>query len=52
LNWDGVPIAKMLLDKAIQFPLETDQEGKYLYSIHIELKTGFPQIIRYDISSL
>lgn len=51
-NWDGMPVAKLLLDKAIHFPLQIDKEGKFLYSIHNDLKTGFAQIIRYDISFL
>lgn len=51
-NWDGVPVAKLILDKAIRSPLEIDKDGKFLYSIHTDLKTGFAQIIRYDISFL
>jgi len=51
-NWDGEPIAKILLDKAIHFPLQIDKDGKYLYAIHTDLKTGFAQILRYDISFL
>lgn len=51
-NWDGVPVAKLVLDKPIRFPLEIDKDGKYLYSIHTDLKTGFAQIIRYNISFL
>ena len=49
-NWDGEPVAKILLDKAIHFPLQIDKDGKYLYAIHTDIKTGFSQIIRYDIS--
>lgn len=51
-NWEGEPVAKILLDKAIHFPLQIDKDGKYLYAIHTEIKTGFSQIIRYDISFL
>lgn len=51
-NWNGEPVAKIILDKAIHFPLEVDKGGKYLYAIHTDLKTGFPQILRYDISFL
>ncbi|HCY41757.1 MAG TPA: hypothetical protein DHV48_10440 [Prolixibacteraceae bacterium] len=51
-DWDGEPVAKIVLDKAIHFPLQIDKEGKYLYAIHTDLKTGFAQIIRYDISFL
>ena len=51
-NWDGEPVAKILLDKAIHFPLQVDKDGKYLYAIHTDIKTGFSQIIRYDISFL
>ena len=51
-NWDGEPVAKILLDKAIHFPLQVDKDGKYLYAIHTDLKTGFAQILRYDISFL
>lgn len=51
-NWDGKPVAKIILDKAIHFPLQIDKDGKYLYAIHNDLKTGFAQIIRYDISFL
>lgn len=51
-NWDGKPVAKLLLDKAIHFPLQIDKDGKYLYAIHTDLKTGFAQILKYDISFL
>lgn len=51
-NWNGVPVAKLTLDKAIRPPLEIDKDGKFLYSVHTDLKTGFAQIIRYDISFL
>lgn len=51
-NWEGEPVAKILLDKAIHFPLQIDKDGKYLYAIHTDLKTGFAQIIRFDISFL
>ena len=51
-NWEGEPVAKILLDKAIHFPLQIDKDGKYLYAIHTDIKTGFSQIIRYDISFL
>jgi hypothetical protein len=51
-NWDGMPVAKLILDKAIRFPLEIDKDGKFLYSIHTDLKTGFAQIVRFDISFL
>ena len=51
-NWDGEPVAKLLLDKAIHFLLQIDKDGKHLYAIHTDLKTGFAQILRYDISFL
>lgn len=51
-NWNGDPVAKLVLDKAIHFPLEIDKDGKYLYAIHTDTKTGYSKILRYDISSL
>ena len=51
-NWDGEPVAKLILNKAIKPYLSIDKNGKYLYAIHNDTKTGFSQIIRYDISFL
>ena len=51
-DWDGNPVAKLKLDKRIQFPLEFDSNGKKLYSTHIDTKTGFAQIVSIDVSFL
>jgi hypothetical protein len=52
LDWNGNPIAKLKLDKEIHFPLEIDDKGKYLYSIHTDLQSGFSQIVRFNLSCL
>lgn len=52
LNWEGEAVAKLRLSKAVRFPLVIDNDENYLYSIHTDLQTGFPQIVRYDISFL
>lgn len=52
MDWNGEPIAKLNIEKRIQFPLEVDISGSYLYSTHVDTETGLPQIIRYDIGFL
>lgn len=52
LDWNGNPIAKLKLDKEIQFPLDIDKEGKFLYSIRTNLQTGFSQIVRFNLNCL
>ena len=51
-DWEGNPVVRLKLDKRIQFPMELDKEGNYLYSTHISTETGLSQIIRYDVSFL
>lgn len=52
LDWNGTPIGKLKLDKEIQFPLEIDKEGKFLYGIHTDPLSGFSQIIRFNLNCL
>jgi len=53
MDWDGNPIARLKLDKRIKFPLEIDETGRYVYSIHTDLEeTGMRLIVRYDIGFL
>jgi hypothetical protein len=52
MDWNGTPVVKLKLNKRINWPLEMDKEGNYLYSIHTDTKTGFPQVVRFDISFL
>lgn len=51
-KWDGKPVARLKLDKPIHFPLEIGKDGKHLYSIHTDIKSGFDQIVRYEVSFL
>jgi len=52
LDWKGTPIVKMELDRGVSFPLEIDKKGEFLYSIHTDTNTGFPQIIRFNLQCL
>ncbi len=49
-DWKGNPIGKFELDNPIKGSLEIDTSGNYLYAMRVDIKTGFPQIIRYNIS--
>lgn len=51
-DWEGTPIVKMKPDKTIHFPLEIDKNGEFLYSIHTDINSGFPQIIRFNLQCL
>ncbi|MDW3191970.1 MAG: BF3164 family lipoprotein [Cytophagales bacterium] len=52
MNWEGEPVARLKLDKRIQFPLEIDESGRHLYSTHVDLEKGFTQILEFDIGFL
>lgn len=49
-NWDGNPISIIQLDKKICYNLITDVDETNLYSIQVDEKTGFKQIVQISIN--
>ncbi|SHK06194.1 TolB-like 6-blade propeller-like [Tangfeifania diversioriginum] len=52
MDWEGNPVVRFSLDKAIKGSLIKDNSEEYLYSIHTSNSSGFRQIMRFDIENL
>ena len=52
MDWEGNPIVRFSLDKAIKGSLIKDSSNEYLYSIHTDISSGFRQIVRLNIENL
>jgi hypothetical protein len=52
MDWNGNPVCRLKLDRAIYCPFEIDNKGKNIYCAYTDTTTGFDQIIKYDVSNI
>jgi hypothetical protein len=51
-DWEGTPCVCFCIDKNIGNSLTKDPNEKFLYATHTDLKTGFKQILKFDIDEI
>ncbi|PIF06538.1 MAG: hypothetical protein CSA36_01225 [Draconibacterium sp.] len=51
-DWEGTPCMCYSLDKNIGSSLAKDPNEKFLYAIHTDMKTGYKQILKFDINEI